>query len=431
MNTVMTIRVESGTRSRPAPFQGDFEIRTDRVSTPLPMMLIEISRFRLREVLITACLLLTVLIQSAAFADDLDEEIRSLESLSKTYHLIQSEYVEPVTIKQLLRSAIEGMVSSLDEYSEAIDREELEKLEAQATGKFAGVGVSIQKDVEHYVVTQVIKGSPADNAGLKPGDVLVQLNDVRLSDQKDTDLSRLVRGKAGTPLTVSFYHPEKPDQMIRRDIIRKIVAFPSVLYFDVGSTAIVIQVQQFQKSTPGEIDHALGKKRYKSVILDLRNNPGGLFLAAVETADLFIDGGEIVETRDKDNALIERYVAQSNKGRKPPFLIVLINRYSASSAEIVAGAIKDRGVGLIVGEISYGKGVVQTVFPLGSDLFVKLTTARYFTPSGISFHKSGIKPDYEIEDTIEVTRYGPDDKIYLKSQELIGKPGGGPQRSIH
>ncbi len=368
------------------------------------------------------CMVLLFIKPAVGFSDNLDDEIRSLESLSKTYHLIQSQYIESRTVRQLVRSAVEGMVSSLDPYSEAFNREELKNLESQATGKFAGIGISIQNDASRHVVIQVVKGSPSEKAGLTPGDILVQLNGVKLTGQKETDLSRLVRGEVGSRLTISFYHPEKPDEIIKRSIIREMIKFPSVVHFEVGPSTIVIQIQQFQKNTPDEIVDVLNRKPYGAVVLDLRNNPGGLFLAAVETADLFIDGGDIVETRDKENRLIERYVSRKNSRTELLEVVVMINRHSASSAEIVAGAIKDRGVGLIVGEKSYGKGVVQTIFPLGEDLFVKLTTARYFTPSGISFHEVGIEPDYPIEDSIGITRYGSNDQIYQKSLDLIGKP---------
>gem|GEM_PF-2231799 len=351
--------------------------------------------------------------------ENLDEEIQALESFSKAYHLIQSQYVEPRTTRQLIRYAIEGMVGRLDPYSAAFDREELKKVESQAIGKYAGIGISIQKHKGLYVVTQVIKGSPSEQAGIKPGDILVQLSGVTLGNQGENDLSRLVTGKIGMPLSVGFYHPEKPGDIITLSIVRALIKAPSIVSFEREPSTVVIQIQQFQKTTPDEVAAVLERKTYPAVILDLRNNPGGLFLAAVETAELFINGGDIVETRDRDNQLIERYVSRKFATRKTPVLIVMMNRYSASSSEIVAGAVKDRKVGLIVGEKSFGKGVVQTIFPLGNDLFVKLTTARYFTPSGVSFQDVGIEPDYPVEDTIGVMEYGPDDRMYRKSLDLI------------
>ncbi len=354
-------------------------------------------------------------------ADSLDEEIQALQSFTQTYHLIQSQYVQPQTTQQLIRHAIEGMVSRLDPYSAVYDREELERLESHAVGKYAGIGISIQKIKGLYVVTQVINGSPAAQAGLLPGDVLVQLDGLALGSQREKDLSRLVNGKIGTSISIGFYHPENPDDMINQSIVRELIKTTSVNFFERDPATAVIQILQFQKSTPAEVESVLGKKDYSGVVLDLRNNPGGLFLAAVETAEMFIKGGDIVETRDRDNKLIERYVSRKIDQQTPPALIVLINRYSASSAEIVAGAIRDRDVGLIVGEKSFGKGVVQSIFPLGNGLFIKMTTARYLTPSGVSFHKVGIEPDHSVSDRIEIKRYGLKDQIYTKALALLDR----------
>lgn len=365
------------------------------------------------------CIVLGVALPGLSPADSLDEEIQALENFSKTYHLIQSQYVQPRTPQQLIRFAIEGMVSGLDPYSEAFDREELEKIESEAAGKYVGIGTSIQKDKGLFVVTQVIKGSPAEQAGLKPGDVLVRLDGVSLENQREIELSRLVRGEIGTRLSIGFYHPEKQEDIISRSIVRELIHTSSTVFFERDPSTAVIQIQQFQKSTSVEIETVLEKKEYAAVIIDLRNNPGGLFLAAVETAELFISGGDIVETRNRNNKLIEHYVSRKIKKQEPPLVIVMTNRFTASAAEIVAGAIKDREVGLIVGEKSYGKGVVQTIFPLGNDLFVKLTTARYLTPSGVSFHKVGITPDHPVTDTIGITLYGSNDRIYHKSLELV------------
>jgi carboxyl-terminal processing protease len=353
--------------------------------------------------------------------DSLDEEIQALQGFSQAYHLIQAQHLQSQTTQQLIRYAIEGMVSRLDPYAAVYDTEELKRLESHAVGKYAGIGISIQKVKGLYVVTQVINGSPSEQAGLLPGDILVQLGGATLGNQRDNDLSRLVHGEIGTPLLIGFYHPENPDDIIKRSIVRELIKTTSVNFFERDSATAVIQIQQFQKSTPAEVESVLEKKDYQGVILDLRNNPGGLFLAAVETAEIFIKSGEIGETRDRENKLIERYVSQKFDQQKSPALIVLINRYSASSAEIVAGAIKDRDVGLIVGEQSFGKGVVQSIFPLGNGLFVKMTTARYLTPSGVSFHEIGIEPDHLVADIFDIIRYSEKDPIYAKALLLLDR----------
>lgn len=380
---------------------------------------------------LSAALCLLLLTVRPGFADttDLDEEIRALESFTKTYHLIQSHYIESLDVKELVRFAIEGMVSRLDPYSEAFDKEALEELTSNATGRVAGIGLSIQRIEGETVVTQVIRNSPAEKAGLKPGDILVQLDQQQLAGQSETELNRLVSGTVGSPLTVSFHHPDQPDLIIEKTLIRELIRFPSILHFESDPSTIVIQIQQFQKNTPTEISAVLDHRHYHGIILDLRNNPGGLFLSAVETAELFIDRGEIVVTRDRENRLLERYVSRNSKPFNAARLVVIINRYTASSAEVLAGAIKDRGIGAVVGERSFGKGVVQTVFPLGDDLFVKLTTARYYTPSGLSFHDVGIEPDLPMVDTIRSRRYQPGDRLYHKALELV--KGDAPKNGIN
>jgi carboxyl-terminal processing protease len=156
----------------------------------------------------------------------------------------------------------------------------------------------------------------------------------------------------------------------------------------------------------------------KALILDLRNNPGGLLISAVEVAELFVDIGEIVQIRDRQNKVIERYIARESAVSDRPFLIVLINGFTASAAEIVAGVIRDRGIGLLIGERSYGKGVVQSVFPVGADLYVKITTAQYYTPSEIGFNGVGIEPDIPVHDSISASRYGQSDSVFQKAVEI-------------
>ena len=182
-----------------------------------------------------------------------------------------------------------------------------------------------------------------------------------------------------------------------------------------------MRIYQFIKRTPKEIRSHLSGRNLKAIILDLRNNPGGLLLSAVETAEQFISLGAIVETRTRDDKVIEKYVSHRVFDGARPFLVVLINRYSASAAEILAGALKDRKEGIIVGEKSFGKGVVQSIYPLDNDIFVKLTTARYFTPGGVSFHNKGIQPDIEVKDNFHVTRYDISDKIFQKALGLARK----------
>ncbi|MCP4750352.1 MAG: S41 family peptidase [Proteobacteria bacterium] len=364
------------------------------------------------------CLSITA-VGSVVHADAFDKEIKNLENFSNVYHLIQRQYIKPKNGDELIRSAIRGMVKSLDPYSAVLGKKELERLEFQSIGKYPGIGVYIQNANGAFVVTQVMSSSPAALAGMKPGDIIVRIEGESLTGKSESELNRLFAGDVGTSLEVGYYHPKKPDRIIEREIKRTWIKANSVDFFEHAPEIAILRIHQFQKNTPVETDRYLQRRKYKTVILDLRNNPGGLLVSAVETAELFVGTGMIVETRDKSGQVIEKYISRRYFKTEPPFLVVLMNRFSASAAEILAGAIKDREQGILVGERSYGKGVVQTVFPLPNELYVKITTARYYSPSGTSFDKVGIEPDYLVKDSTDILRYGSNDRIFQKALKLV------------
>ncbi|MBU3917892.1 PDZ domain-containing protein, partial [bacterium] len=230
----------------------------------------------------------------------IDSEIRNLENFSNVYHLIQQRYVERQTPDSLIKFAIQGMVKSLDSYSTILNSKELENLELQSVGKYTGIGVSIQEREKLFIVTQVFDNSPAYDAGLKPGNVIVRVNDNVLGDKSIEDLNQLVMGEIGTSIDIGFYHVDRPDHIIRKTITRALVNVNSVETFEHEPSIGVIRIHQFLKHTPREISEYLTEKSFKTIILDLRNNPGGLLVSAVETAEIFVEMGAIVETRDRD-----------------------------------------------------------------------------------------------------------------------------------
>ncbi len=309
-------------------------------------------------------------ISSSADESEMDREIRNLENFSNVYHLIQQRYIERQTPDSLIKSALQGMVKSLDSYSTVLNSKELENLELQSVGKYTGIGISIQERDKLFIVTQVFDNSPAYDAGIIPGDVIVRVNDGVLGDKSIEDLNQLVIGDIGSSIEIGFYHIDQPDHIIRKTVTRALVKVNSVETFEYDQSIGVIRIHQFLKHTPREITEYLAKKSHKTIILDLRNNPGGLLVSAVETAEIFVKMGAIVEIRDRDEKVIEKYISRRSKKEETPFLIVMINEFSASASEILAGAIKDRGEGILVGEKSFGKGVVQSIFPLENDLYV-------------------------------------------------------------
>ncbi len=374
----------------------------------------------LPRILILAFLLLfPAFSPSITLADELNEEIKQLENFSNVFHLIKRRYVKNQTTSDLIRNAIQGMIKSLDPYSVALTKEELENLELQSVGQYTGIGVTIQYSEKKFIITQVFENSPASKLGIKPGDVIVQIDGKMLGDISEEELNQLIIGEKGTKLNVGFYSAKNPDRIVQKKIVRDLVKVNSVECFDCEHKIAIIRIHQFLKHTPREVNKFLGKRSYEAVVLDLRNNPGGLLVSAVETAEIFISMGDIVQIRDRNDRVIERYVSRRQSEFDSPFLVVLINRFSASAAEILAGAIRDRNEGILVGETSFGKGVVQSVFPVADSLFVKITTAHFFTPSGIDFNGKGIQPDYPVEDTAEQNRYDEKDQIYQKALQLV------------
>lgn len=349
---------------------------------------------------------------------NLDHEIRLLEEFSKSYTLIKNRYVDQVDSGDLMRAAIKGMARSLDPYSDLLTKEEFEKLELHSVGKYVGIGLTVQKSGHHFVVTQVYKDSPAGNAGIKPGDRIVSINQQNLEDKPDSEILRLLLGKAGSSVELEIVPTVNQELRLSKTVQRQLIKVNSVECSENVGDIKLITIFQFMKHTAKEVSRCLRKESYEAVILDLRNNPGGLLIASVEVAELFLEMGEIVQIRNRRDQLIEKYISRKAEGVDTR-LYVLINRYSASAAEILAGAIKDRQVGTLVGEKSFGKGVVQSVYPVSQDLYIKLTTAYYYTPSGININGSGIEPDIMVEDNNKLNRYDNEDAVYQQTLQLI------------
>lgn len=352
-------------------------------------------------------------------ASDIDEEIKRLKIFSQVYHLINREYVNSTDRQRLIDNAIAGMINQLDDYSMLLSSEEVEAIESASVGKLVGIGIGARQLDGQYTVIKVHRGSPAARAGIIVGDIIQAIEDTPLSSMSEEAVRQLITGKVGAPIKLTFYHPEEPTRLIRKDITRELITFDSVEGFEVDKGILTLQIHEFQKKTPDEIRTFLSKKKYDAIILDLRNNFGGLFLSGIETAELFLPIGLIAITKDQRGRILEKYVSHESRKIEEKVLVVLINRFSASSAEIVAGSLKDRQQGIIVGERSFGKGVAQTIFPINEKLYLKLSTSRFFMPSGTSFSETGIEPDYYIQDSTETLRYQATDTIFQKALEIV------------
>lgn len=319
-----------------------------------------------------------------------------LGNFVKVVSLIRTQYLHDVTTEQMVEGAIKGVVESLDDpYSNYLDQETFKKLTEQIHGSFGGLGILVGVEDEYLSVVRPYEDTPADKGGIKAGDKIVKIN---AEDVVGIDLDaaiNMLRGPVGSEVTLTVL---RDDQELEKKLVREEIKVPTVQGEMVPDTEIgYILITQFTENTADELSEELNKLRQKNIkglILDLRNNPGGELISATRVADEFLSEGPIVHIDYKSGD--DRTYNATKPALNLP-LVVLINEHSASASEILAGAIKDHEVGTLVGTTSFGKGVVQIVFPLDNGAGLKLTTARYLTPDKHDINKKGIKPDVVVK----------------------------------
>lgn len=341
-------------------------------------------------------------------------------------NFIKKHYLFKVDEKNFEIGELKGAVASLkDPYSEYLSPEEMDALTEETTGKFFGIGVYIAPGEDGLItVISPIKGSPAEKAGLNSGDKILQINGKDYTGDNITEASKAIRGEKDSlvKLLVLKSGSKKPQEIsVKRDQVK----IASVIEKELGEIGY-IGITVFDEDTDKEFGKALDdlvKKNKPGIILDLRGNPGGVVDAAVGICDKILPEGVIVTLKDNQNKIIEEY--KSDKNYVDTKMVVLQNGGSASASEILAGAIRDYKRATIVGEKSYGKGIVQTVFPLAKGSGLKLTTAEYFTPSGKSIHKLGIEPDIKVKEPEGIKGIGVDfldtDTQLQKALEILKK----------
>jgi len=328
----------------------------------------------------------------------------SLKVFAEALALIQDDYAEPKTTKDLVYGAIQGAVGTLDAHSSFMTPEDLKELQIETKGKFSGIGIEIaMKDLVLMVVSP-IEGTPAYQMGIKPGDQIVKINGRPTKNMSLADAVKVIRGPQGSKVTltinrVGFAHPK--DFVITREIIPIRSVKARILEGGIG----FVRVTNFQDQTDSDLHAYLDKMKqrlvpFKGLVLDLRNDPGGLLDQAVRVADEFLKSGQlIVYTEGRNRQQTGRFYATAGPDKFTNIpMVVLINEGSASASEIVAGALKDQKRALIVGTKSFGKGSVQTIIPLEDDSALRLTTSLYYTPSGITINDKGIEPDVVVAD---------------------------------
>lgn len=349
------------------------------------------------------------------------DEIRTF---TEVFSKIKNDYVEEVDDRKLLEDAIRGMLAGLDPHSTYLDRESYKELQEGTTGEFGGLGIEVGMENGFVKVIAPIDDTPAKKAGIEAGDLIIKLDDTPVKGLSLNDAISRMRGKPGTDITLTIIRngEEKP---LVITITRAVIRVNSVRARTLEPGYGYLRISSFQANTGRdlrqELDRLSEENNYKlkGVVMDLRNNPGGVLNAAVEVSDLFLDKGLIVYTEGRiKNSDLKFNARPLNVVRDLP-IVILVNEGSASASEIVAGALQDHDRAVIVGQQTFGKGSVQTILPMADEAAVKLTTARYFTPSGRSIQASGITPDIII-DKLTVERVEEDGNGIVKEADLSG-----------
>jgi len=322
---------------------------------------------------------------------------QALREFSQVLTLIEEHYVEPKSEQELIKGAIKGMLSSLDPHSSYLDAQELKTMQEDFSGKFSGIGIQIGIKDKQLTVIAPIEDTPAYKAGLKAGDVILAIDGNSTQGMSLMDAVKKIRGPKGEPVTLLILH-KNASKPVKITIIRDTIPLHSVKVLQLEPGYVYLRITDFKSTTSDEILKQIKKyrKNLKGLILDLRNNPGGLLSQAVAVSDLFLEKGLIVYTKGRDPNSKMEYKAKKQSTDILCPMVVLVNAGSASASEIVAGALKDHHRAVLVGEKTFGKGSVQTIIPLPDGSAIRLTIALYYTPSGHSIQAHGITPDLQI-----------------------------------
>ncbi len=331
-----------------------------------------------------------------------ESSYEELETFANVLAIVQKNYVDPVSTKQLINGAITGMLASLDPHSAYLTPELYKDLQIETRGSFGGLGIEITIKNGVLTVVSPIEDTPAYRAGIKPNDQIIKIDNNFTKDMTLTDAVKAMRGPKGSKITLTL-HREGIPELFTVPLLRDVIKIKSVKAKELPGGYDYIRVSTFQEHTDDDVEAALQKfqkehdGRIKGLVLDLRDDPGGLLNQAVHVADDFLDGGMIVYTEGRLDSQKQKYLSHKKGSYTEYPMVVLVNGGSASASEIVAGALQDHRRAAIVGTQTFGKGSVQTILPLDDKSALRLTTARYFTPNGRSIQAVGITPDVVVE----------------------------------
>ncbi len=328
--------------------------------------------------------------------------LAQLKKFSEVYARIKNDYVETVDDKKLITDAISGMLKGLDPHSDYLNEDSFKELREGTSGEFGGLGIEVGQENGFVKVIAPIDDTPAKKAGIKSGDLIIRLNDKSIKGMSLSEAVKLMRGKPGEAVELVITRDGEP-KPLKLKIVRAVIKIKSVKQRILEKDYGYLRISNFQSKTTNSTRDAVetlikeNKNDIKGLVLDLRDNPGGVLSGAVGVSDVFLTSGNIVYTEGRVEDAVMKYDATPDDLLKGAPLVVLVNQGSASASEIVAGALQDHKRALILGTKTFGKGSVQTVLPLDEKTGLKLTTARYFTPSGRSIQAKGIEPDIIVE----------------------------------
>ena len=359
-----------------------------------------------------AVVFLILITQNAESKND-NALYEKLDLFSDVLEKINKGYVKEVDQSEVIDGAINGMLQSLDPFSAYMSPESFKNMNVETSGEFGGLGIEVTMESGFVRVITPMEDSPADKVGVKAGDYIIKINEKQVKGLNLMEAVNLMRGKIGTPINITIRRLDVEEDLkfvIVRDKI-KVREVSSAIKENVG----YIRLSAFNEQSGDQLlnkikDFSKTNKNLNGYILDLRNNPGGLLSQAVKISDAFLDSGEIVSIKGRDKNDIKIYTARKGDALKGKPLIILINRGSASASEIVSGALKDHKRAILLGEKTFGKGSVQTIIPLKNKGGLRLTTAKYYLPSGTSISEIGVEPDIVVKESKENFKINDDKK---------------------
>jgi len=353
---------------------------------------------------------------------------QDLRTFTEVFHKIKTDYVEEVDDKTLLENAIQGMLNGLDPHSSYLTPEVFQELRIGTTGEFGGLGIEVTMENGFIKVVAPIDDTPAQRAGIQAGDLIIRLDDTPVKGMTLTEAVKIMRGKPGKGIKLTIVR-EKEEKPLTINIIRAIIKVKSVKSRSLETGYTYIRISHFQTHTGRDLEKAIKKLQkenngdIKGLVLDLRNNPGGVLNAAVDVSDTFLTKGLIVYTEGRVDDSSLKFRAHPKDVIDGVPIVVLVNGGSASASEIVAGALQDHKRAIIMGSKTFGKGSVQTILPMKNNAALKLTTARYYTPAGRSIQAEGILPDIVLNKIQMSTDENED--LSIKESDLAGHLGNG------